>query len=762
MITLRTFGGLDLRDAEGREARPILSQPKRFALLVYLAQPGPQRFRRRDTVVALFWPELDQEHARGALRQALRFLRRVLGEGVIVSRGEEEIGLDAGAVSSDVAEFERACDDGRAADALELYRGTFLEGLFVTDAAPELEQWLDQERSRLRGRAATAAWALAAELRAVGDARAAAAMARRAVGFAPDSEGELARLIRFLDELGDRASALAAYDEFARRLRLEYDADPSPDTQALVRSVRDRTVPVPGLLTTVEQAPSRSPAATPDASSVPLGHDAARGTPRRVLVSLAVMGLLAIGTYLVAFSARSQQLVVAVLPIHVLAQDSTLAGLADEATNELITDLAQVHALRVINTQTMMRYRDSTPQEVARERGANAVVVTRMRPQGDSVHVTAQVVFAESDQAVWAGTFDGSRGDVFRMQRDVARAVTEQVRARTSAKERAALSGGRAVAPEALAEYVRGRFWWNRRNRENLFKAIDAYNQALEIEPLFAPAYAGMADAYAQLGYTGFLRPEDAFPKAKAAARKALELDSTLAGPHATLGYAAMYYDWNWPTAEREYREAIARNPSYATAHEWYGLFLAAMGRFDEAQTQERLALELDPLSIAIAGTAGWVLHYGGEQDQAEAVLRSALRTDSTFAIGQLYLGRVLQFDGQLDSALAHFARTGALRSWIPNIAGEGYVYSQQGRRAEAFRVLERLDSLSSSQYVTSYAVALVHAALGDRDRAFTWLDRAVQERTHWLLWLNRDRRWDPLRADPRFASLVRRVGLPD
>jgi tetratricopeptide (TPR) repeat protein len=318
------------------------------------------------------------------------------------------------------------------------------------------------------------------------------------------------------------------------------------------------------------------------------------------------------------------------------------------------------------------------------------------------------------------------------------------------------------VAPEALAQYVRGRFWWNRRNRENLLKAVDAYNQALEIEPLFAPAYAGMADAFAQLGYGGFLRPDDAFPKAQAAARKALELDSTLAGPHATLGFAAMYYDWNWQTAEREYRAAIARNPSYATAHEWYGLFLAAMGRFDDAQAQERQALELDPLSIAIAGTAGWVLHYSGKQDQAEAVLRTALRTDSTFGIGHLYLGRVLQFEGHLDSALAHFARTGALRSWIPNIAGEGYVYAQQARRADALRVLHRLDSLSSSQYVTSYAVALVHTALGDRDQAFAWLDRAVQERTHWLLWLNRDRRWDQIRDDPRFRSLVRRVGLPD
>jgi eukaryotic-like serine/threonine-protein kinase len=554
-----------------------------------------------------------------------------------------------------------------------------------------------------------------------------------------------------------------------------------PNQQAVL--ARHAIDPVPPLRTVrsaipqpVEQAVLRALAKSPadrfptlEAFLQGLTQPGASRARRRVAFALVgTLAVLAAGYALSirrgTTSGRGRHVVVAVLPIQSIGGDSTLDGVADELTDQLITDLAQVHALKVINTQTMMRYRDSTPQQVVRARGADAVIVSRMRPRGDSVHVTAQLVLAASDQAVWAGSFDGRRREVLQVQRDIARAVTEQVSAHTSAQERAALGDrGRVVAPDAFDLYARGRFWWNRRNRENLLKAIDAYNQALEIEPLFAPAYAGMADAYAQLGYGGFLRPDDAFPKAEAAARTALALDSTLAGPHATLGYAAMYYDWSWSTADHEYRAAIAHNPSYATAHEWYGLFLAAMGRFDEAQDQERLALELDPLSIAIAGTAGWVLHYSGKQAQAEAVLRSALRTDSSFAIGQLYMGRVLQFEGHLDSALAHFARTGAFRSWIPTVAGEAYVYAQQGRRAEAVQILRRLDSLSSSgEYVTSYAMALVEAALGDRDKAFAALDRAVQERTHWLLWLNRDRRWDPIRSDPRFATLVRRVDLPE
>jgi tetratricopeptide (TPR) repeat protein len=223
-----------------------------------------------------------------------------------------------------------------------------------------------------------------------------------------------------------------------------------------------------------------------------------------------------------------------------------------------------------------------------------------------------------------------------------------------------------------------------------------------------------------------------------------------------------MYYDWKWDDAEREYRRALALNPNYPTAHEWYGLFLAAMGRFREAQAEEKRAVELDPLSLGIAATAGWVLHYSGKQAEAERQLRIALRSDSTFAVAHLYLGRVLQFNGLPDSALAHFAATGPLRAWVPTIAGEGYVYAQQGRADRARGVLQRLDSLSHSQYVTAYAFALVYAALGQSDSAFIWLDKSVQERTHWLLWLNRDRRWDPIRGDSRFRAITARVGVPN
>ena len=767
MIELRTLGALDLRAEDGREVHTLLSQPKRLALLAYLALAGGERLHRRGTVVALFWPELDQEHARGALRQALRFLRRVLGDGVIVTRGEEEVGVDRGMLWVDANAFEDAYHAGRMDDALALYRGDFLHGLFVSDTGPELELQFDQTRTRLRGMAAKAAWALAEERRAAGDRVPAAELARRAASLALDDEAGLARLISFLDESGDRAGALAAYDDFARHLRAEYQAEPSPETQALIRDVRSRTLPAVTATVTPSATAVAPPVPNVARRSVPSREMEQRQRSRRILVSLAVIGVLALSGYLVAFASRrapASRIAIAVLPVEGLANDTTLSILADGMTDELITDLAQIRAIDVVNRRTMMTYRGSkkTPEQIARERDVDAVVVSGMKRLGDTVHMTVQLVMAGTSTAAWAKSYDGTAGDLLQMQREVARAIALQVRGALHADEEAALAAERRIDSDALNLYVKARYWWDRRGRQNLLKAVSAFQQALDIDPTFSLAYSGMGDAYVQLGYGGYLQPEDAFPKAKAAARKALELDSTLAEPHATLGYVAMYYDWDWQTAEREYRLALARNPSYSTAHEWYGLFLAAMGRFEEAQAEERRAMELDPLSVAVAATAGWVFHYSGKQADAERQLRIALRTDSSSAVGHLYLGRVLQFNGQLDSALAHFEAMGPLRTWVPTIAGEAYVYAQQGKRDRAQAILHRLDSLSRTEYVTAYAVALVYAALGQSDSAFAWLDRAVAERTHWVLWLNRDRRWDPIRADPRFRRLTTQVGLPD
>jgi DNA-binding SARP family transcriptional activator/Tfp pilus assembly protein PilF len=657
MIRFLTLGGLDLNDSVRGELRTVLTQPKRVALLAYLALADSSGFRRRDTLVSLFWPESDEIHARAALRQAVRFLRRALEDGVVVSRGEEEIGISTKALWVDAVAFESAVLGGRHAEALDLYRGPFLDGLHVSESSPELELWIEGTRSRYSRLAAVSAWSEAEAHRKSGDPASASTLARRAYDISPDDEAGLRRLLIFLDELGDRSSALAIYDAFARRLSAEGE-EASPETKATVEGLRSRSVQSPRYI-----APrnARVPiTGTPSSESLPENQTPSEAPP-------------------IAANER-KPITLARVPLFTRRAASITTGVA----------LSLVIAVAIL----AVRRADSasTPS-----------------PSTDTAVATAKS----------------------------------------------------NVPSAAVQHYVQGRYWWNKRG-PGLLKSIGFFSQALDADPTFAPAYSGMGDAYVQLGYASALAPSDAFPKARAAAQRALDLDPTLAEAHATLAYVAMYYDWNWKMAEREFKRAIALDPNYATAHEWYGLFLAAMGRFDEARTQEKRAEELDALSTPIAGTAAWVLYYAGQNKAAKKALQIVLRTDSTFALGHFYLGRAEEAAGNYDRALTQYEATGPLRGWVPTLAAKGHLLGIVGRKKEAETVLARLDSMSRHQYVTAYGVALVYESLGQKDNAFMWLDRGVRERTHWLVWLNRDPRWGPLRADPRFGSLVKRVGLPN
>ncbi len=766
MIHLRTLGGVDLRDAGGREIHGLLAQPKRVALLVYLAMAGASGFRRRDKIIALFWPELDDEHARGSLRQALSFLRRTLGDGVIITRGEDEISVDRTTLECDALVL--ADPETPDEDALKLCHGDFLDGFFVSDVAPDLQSWIEEERATCRRRAAARGWAVAEEQRKAGNDRESSALARRAASLTPDDEAEVRRLVVWLDQLGDRAGAIAAYEEFAARLAREYDAHPAPETQALVGRVRSRTRPV-----VVGPAPLSYPEpAGPLKSSLPdAGPAAAR---QRMSVATWALGVGAIvllvnGAVVVrkAFAPEeertSRHLTLAVLPLRELSPDSSTQYIADGLTDQLITDLAQGSGIQVISSRTMFSYRDSAldADAVARRLNATAVVSGTVQYVGDTVHLTVQLSRAGETAAIVARSASGSRGEVLRLERDLARTILRQIAGQASDGDATASGTPTLVSNEAADLYMRGRYYWGKRGGPNLFRSIRLFTQALDVDPGFAEAYSGMADAYVQLGYASLLAPDDAFPKAEAAARDALELDSTLAEPYATLGFVNLYYKWNWEGAESSFHRSLALNPSYATAHEWYGFYLAAMGRFAEAIESEHRAAELDPLSAPIAGTKAWILYYAGRLSEARRQIDIALRMDSTYALGYLYLGRILQEQADLDGALTAFAGTGPLRGWIPTVAGQGYVLAQLGSRAQAKAVLASMDSLSGSQYVTAYAVALVHAALGQTDSAFAWLERARGERTHWLVWLNRDPRWKPLRSDPKFSELTRSIGLP-
>jgi len=508
--------------------------------------------------------------------------------------------------------------------------------------------------------------------------------------------------------------------------------------------------------------------AHPERAPAPLGRQtrmlAASGVVGALALTLAIGGLVAVNR-IRGHSPRVHAL--AVLPVQNLTGDSTLVYMADGMTDQFFTDLAQIKALRVISRASVLRSQaaQQTVQQVASALGVDAVLTGSLQRAGDSLHFSAQLISARDGQALWAHSYDGAVSDVLRLQGEVARSVATEIKIELTPEERIRLGGPkRAVEPAAYALYVKGRYYWNKRGSGNLKTALNFFAQALDVDPTYAAAYSGEADAYNQLGYAGDQAPIDLFPKAKAAAVRALELDSTDAAAHASLAYATMYYDWDWAVAEREYHTAITLNPNWATAHEWYSLFLLAMGRFAEAEAEGQRALRLDPLSSPIAGQYGWIAHYSGRQDSAVAREHRALVLDSVNPTAHLYLGRALQAQGHYVEAMREYQATSTLRTWAVTIASVGYVAASQGDRAGAMKALATLDSVSNSKtvYVAPLLYALIYTALGDKDRAFALLNRSVDERVHWLFWLNRDPRWKPLRSDPRFEALGRRIGLPD
>jgi DNA-binding winged helix-turn-helix (wHTH) protein/tetratricopeptide (TPR) repeat protein len=338
---------------------------------------------------------------------------------------------------------------------------------------------------------------------------------------------------------------------------------------------------------------------------------------------------------------------------------------------------------------------------------------------------------------------------------------SKQATGGAAARDKPAVAASPGVHADAYLAWIQGRYYWNQRTAPSLEKALASFRHALDIDPTYAAAYAGMADCYTALGYGSYLAPSVAFERAKAAARQALTLDTSLADPHASLGYAKLYYDWDFAGAEREFRQALALDPDSVTAHEWYGVYLTAMGRFADARMQIDRAQHLDPLSVAINTDVGFVEYYSGRHADAVTALRGTVEMNPSFPLAHLWLGRAYEEQRRYDDAIAEYRSAATvLVDWPVTMAALGHAYAVSGRRSEARQTLVDLKALSSRKYVTPYGVALVHAGLGDADQAFAWLDRAVADRANWLVWLKLDPRFDNLHRDPRFNTLLRRVGL--
>jgi len=498
----------------------------------------------------------------------------------------------------------------------------------------------------------------------------------------------------------------------------------------------------------------------------------APSSPRRLpgsylsILTCATLVLASIGVAVWLLQSRVPQPALirslAVLPLENLSGDASQEYFADGMTDELIATLGQIRALRVISRTSVIPYkraRKPLPQ-VARELNVDAVVEGTVLRSGGQVRITAQLIEARVDRHLWSETYDGDLRDTLTLQNKVARAIADQIRINLNAQEQATLLHGKVVDPQAHEAYLKGRYFWNKRTGEDLTKAVEYFNQAVERDPNYAQAYSGLADSYALLGdwEYGVLPPTEALPRAKAAAVKALQLDDALGEAHTSLAFSLDVYDWDWKSADTEFRRAIELNPGYATAHHWYAWHLSLLGKNDEAIAEMRKARNVDPLSLIINAELAELLLITHFTDQSIDQSRKTIDMDANFPLAHNQLGVAYLQQQKHEEAIAELQKAVQLSAGNPTCtANLARAYAARGDTSEAMQLLGDLKQPRGS-YSNASEIAMVYTALGDMDQAMTWLNRAYTERFNPSVLLRPG--FDPLRADGRFQDLERRVGL--
>jgi len=454
----------------------------------------------------------------------------------------------------------------------------------------------------------------------------------------------------------------------------------------------------------------------------------------------------------------------AVLPLESLSNDPSQDYFADGMTDELISHLGQIGALRVISRTSVMTYkhaRKPLPQ-IARELNVDTVVEGTVLRFGDRVRITAQLIEASSDKHLWSQSYEGELQNTLALQSQVARAIADQIRINLNPQEQAALKNVQRINPQAYESYLKGRYFWNKRTADGLQLALTYFNQAIDKDPKYAQAYSGLADTYALLGDWQYavMTPREALPKAKAAALKALELDDSLGEAHNSLAFCLDGFDWDLPAADKEFRRAIELNPGYATSHHWYAWHLSLVGRYEEAIAEMKKAQDLDPLSLIINADLAELFVLAHSYDASILQSTKTLQMDPGFAMAHNQLAQAYIQKHMYSEAIAELQKAVQLSGNSPTcVANLARADAASGKKSEALKLLSDLKKRSTANYSHGSEIATVYAALGDADQAMIWLQKAFDERFNPGVLLRPG--FDPLRSDPRFQDVVRRAGLP-
>ena len=454
----------------------------------------------------------------------------------------------------------------------------------------------------------------------------------------------------------------------------------------------------------------------------------------------------------------------AVLPLKSFSNDTDdevfRVGLADA----LITKLSTIRQIVVRPTSSIIRYSDSKdePQAIGRALGVDSVLDGHLQRDGDRIRVTLQLVNVKDGSQIWANQVDDTFTNIFNLQDSISDQVLRSLSITLTPDDQKFLAKRYTRNTDAYHDFLIGRHYLHKRTDEGVKKAIEHFKLAIDKDPVYAMAYAGLAEAYTLSSYYSAVAPRDAFPKAKAAAGRALEIDDTLGEAQTTLAYVEFIYEWNFQAAERDFQRAFELSPNYAAARFWYGECLMYLGRFVEGIAQIQRAHELDPLSPVYSANIGWAYHIARQDDEAIKHLQQVIQSDNSYHMAYFYLGMAFESKGRFDEAIAAYQKATELSGGYPGRSGLGHAYAVSGKRAEALQIIKQMDDESRQQKpVRTTSYALIYAGLNDLDKAFEWLEKGYEERYEGVIYLKVQPYYDNLRSDPRYTDLLRRIGLP-
>jgi TolB-like protein len=454
----------------------------------------------------------------------------------------------------------------------------------------------------------------------------------------------------------------------------------------------------------------------------------------------------------------------AVLPFDNASRDPDHEYLSDGITASLINILATVPKLRVMAQSTVFRFKGRAidPQAIGRDLNVRAVLTGRVMQSGGSLRIDAELVDVATGSRLWGAQYDRKSGDIFAIQDDISNEISEKLKLQLTHAQKKKLTRHQTEDPEAYRIYLRGRHHWNKWTEEGFYKAIEYFQQAVEKDPSYALAHAGVADSYVLLGWNSYLPPKDAFPKAKAAALTALQFDPDLGEAHTPLAAVLWLHDWHWPEAEKEFKRSLELNPAYPTANHWHAEYVMTMGRHAEAIAQMKNSQTLDPLSLIINVAIGWAHYMARRYDEALAQLLQTVDLDPNYPVTYWILGLVYRTTGRYDLAITEGEKGVKLSGGSPMVrASLAHSYGKAGRTREARQILDDLTGLAKCKYVAPHFFAGIYIGLGENTLALDCLEQSYEEHSHWLIYLHIDPTMDDLRSEPRFQDLLKRVGLP-